>query len=142
MPEEIFYWAENLEDYSSNNDTTSKYDEVIQIKRLNFFIGKNNSGKSRFLRELFKTTSGQQLYNSVQYRKLMALKRDLISELKNGNKNYYNDFLQTVRQMTPTNLNSFETLFNESLKNLSTCGQLNRLYPDNNISVASSKFNK
>jgi AAA15 family ATPase/GTPase len=29
------------------------YGEIIEIKRLNFFIGKNNSGKSRFLRNLF-----------------------------------------------------------------------------------------
>ena len=55
MTEKLYYWAENLEDYSS--DTDSEYDEVIEIKRLNFFIGKNNAGKSRFLRTLFQTTT-------------------------------------------------------------------------------------
>jgi len=55
MTEKLYYWAENLENYSSDNDT--EYDEVIEIKRLNFFIGKNNAGKSRFLRTLFQTTT-------------------------------------------------------------------------------------
>lgn len=50
MTEKLYYWAENLENYSSNNDI--EYDEVIEIKRLNFFIGKNNAGKSKFLRTL------------------------------------------------------------------------------------------
>ncbi|WP_180049366.1 MULTISPECIES: AAA family ATPase [unclassified Acinetobacter] len=54
MTEKLYYWAENLDDYSSDNDV--EYDEIIEIKRLNFFIGKNNAGKSRFLRKLFQTT--------------------------------------------------------------------------------------
>ena len=51
MTEKLYYWAENLENYSADNE--QDYDQVIEIKRLNFFIGKNNSGKSRFLRSLF-----------------------------------------------------------------------------------------
>mgnify|MGYP004536908595 CR=1 FL=1 len=53
MTEKLYYWAENLENYTSDNDRETGYDEVIEIKRLNFFIGKNNAGKSRFLRNLF-----------------------------------------------------------------------------------------
>jgi predicted ATPase len=53
MNNKLYYWAENLEDYSADNE--EDYDQVIEIKRLNFFIGKNNAGKSRFLRELFRT---------------------------------------------------------------------------------------
>ncbi len=52
MTEKLYYWAENLEGYSSDNE--QDYDQIIEIKRLNFFIGKNNSGKSRFLRNIFK----------------------------------------------------------------------------------------
>lgn len=54
--EKQYYWAEDLEDYQSDNliDETAK-NPVIEIKRLNFFIGKNNAGKSRFLRNLFKS---------------------------------------------------------------------------------------
>ncbi|MCJ8160310.1 AAA family ATPase [Acinetobacter zhairhuonensis] len=52
MNNKLYYWAENLEDYSAYNE--EDYDQVIEIKRLNFFIGKNNAGKSRFLRKLFQ----------------------------------------------------------------------------------------
>jgi|GEM_PF-6887527 AAA15 family ATPase/GTPase len=53
MTEKLYYWAENLEGYSSDNHTNTDNKEIIEIKRLNFFIGKNNAGKSRFLRDLF-----------------------------------------------------------------------------------------
>lgn len=53
--EKQYYWAEDLEDYQSDNLIDEKAENpVIEIKRLNFFIGKNNAGKSRFLRNLFK----------------------------------------------------------------------------------------
>ncbi|WP_180123570.1 AAA family ATPase [Acinetobacter sp. YH12097] len=51
MTEKLYYWAENLEGYNSDIDNDFPYS--IEIKRLNFFIGKNNVGKSRFLRNLF-----------------------------------------------------------------------------------------
>lgn len=47
----MYYWAEGLDDYSADNE--ADYDKIIEIKRLNFFIGRNNAGKSRFLRKLF-----------------------------------------------------------------------------------------
>ncbi|WP_304334959.1 ATP-binding protein [Conchiformibius steedae] len=52
----FYFWAENLEEYESDNlayDKEKSENPVIEIKRLNFFIGKNNSGKSRFLRKIF-----------------------------------------------------------------------------------------
>lgn len=64
MTEKLYYWAENLEGYSSDNE--KDYDQIIEIKRLNFFIGKNNAGKSRFLRNIFledkKLSTGPYLY--------------------------------------------------------------------------------
>ena len=48
MTEKLFYWAENLEDYRSDNG--QDYDQIIEIKRLNFFIGKNNAG----IKSIFK----------------------------------------------------------------------------------------
>ncbi|USA54561.1 AAA family ATPase [Acinetobacter sp. C32I] len=51
MAEKLYYWAENLENYSSDIDEETPFS--IEIKKLNFFIGKNNSGKSRFIRNLF-----------------------------------------------------------------------------------------
>ncbi|NNP75579.1 AAA family ATPase [Acinetobacter sp. Ac_3412] len=53
MAEKLYYWAENLENYSSDIDEEAPFS--IEIKKLNFFIGKNNSGKSRFIRSFFKT---------------------------------------------------------------------------------------
>ena len=63
MTEKLYYWAENLEGYTSDNDTEKNDDEVIEIKRLNFFIGKNNAGKSRFLRNLFISNYPSGFYN-------------------------------------------------------------------------------
>lgn len=51
MNNKLYYWAENVDNYTSDNE--KDYDKVIEIKRLNFFIGKNNAGKSRFLRSTF-----------------------------------------------------------------------------------------
>lgn len=51
MTEKLYYWAENLDGYKSDINDTCPYS--IEIKRLNFFIGKNNAGKSRFMRSLF-----------------------------------------------------------------------------------------
>jgi hypothetical protein len=63
MTEKLYYWAENLENYSSDNDV--EYNELIEIKRLNFFIGKNNAGKSRFLREAFISQHDLKTYNYI-----------------------------------------------------------------------------
>lgn len=51
-----YFWPENLKDYSSDNEVNEAHEtsQAIEIKRLNFFIGKNNSGKSRFLRGLLR----------------------------------------------------------------------------------------
>ncbi len=51
MSEKLYYWAENIHGYKSDINDDCPYS--IEIKRLNFFIGKNNAGKSRFMRSLF-----------------------------------------------------------------------------------------
>lgn len=80
MTEKLYYWAENLENYSSNNDI--EYDEVIEIKRLNFFIGKNNAGKSRFLRELF---TAQQHFKYFQKFDLSKESTEFINFINSNN---------------------------------------------------------
>ena len=67
MTEKLYYWAENLDGYSSDNE--QDYDQIIEIKRLNFFIGKNNAGKSRFLRNLFLNTYPSGTYILPHFRK-------------------------------------------------------------------------
>ncbi|WP_180106115.1 MULTISPECIES: hypothetical protein [unclassified Acinetobacter] len=142
MTEKLYYWAENLENYTSNNDSETGYDEVIEIKRLNFFIGKNNAGKSRFLRELFKTSQGQQLYNSLQFRKLITFKNRLIVSKKYNKHDDYNHFLTTIEQIKPSNIGSVITLFSNSLTHLSRFNQLSGIYSNNNIQQAQTYFNQ
>lgn len=79
MTEKLFYWAENLEGYHSDNE--KDYDQIIEIKRLNFFIGKNNAGKSRFLRNLF---SSHELLSTVPYLKINPDIIENINKYKNN----------------------------------------------------------
>ncbi len=62
-----YYWAENLENYKSDNEPD--FDQIIEIKRLNFFIGRNNAGKSRFLRELFTNQYINKIYSKFSFLK-------------------------------------------------------------------------
>lgn len=124
MTEKLYYWAENLDGYSSDNE--QDYDQIIEIKRLNFFIGKNNAGKSRFLRELFKNKNGQQLYNSLQFRKLMAFKQKLTFSQEYPHNSNYNHFLTTVAQLNPTNISSAKNLFSQALEYLSRLALLHK----------------
>ena len=92
MTEKLYYWAENLENYSSDNE--QDYDQVIEIKRLNFFIDKNNAGKSRFLRNLFKSLNSQTFYQSELFLKLCKIDKKLNDDIynqtrKNPNYEYF-----------------------------------------------------
>ena len=79
MTEKLYYWAENLENYSADNE--SAYNQVIEIKRLNFFIGKNNAGKSRFLRNLFSSCES---ISTVPYLKIDTNIIENITNKKNN----------------------------------------------------------
>ena len=41
-----YLWAEEITDYLADN--VANYNTILEVKRLNFFIGRNNAGKSRF----------------------------------------------------------------------------------------------
>lgn len=56
------------EDYKILRDGREK--STIRIKKVNLFIGANNSGKSRFLRKLFCLTEGQTLTRPTRLNKL------------------------------------------------------------------------
>lgn len=145
MTEKLYYWAENLEGYSSDNDTETNYDEVLEIKRLNFFIGKNNAGKSRFLRGLFRMYSGQHLYNSLQFRKLKVFKKQLIINPQNiplKNNPNYKHFINSESSLVPENVGSIIQIFENCLNYLGQFNQLQDLYSNNNIPQAKAKFIK
>ena len=92
MTEKLYYWAENLENYSSDNE--QDYEQVIEIKRLNFFIGKKKKKKSRFLRNLFKSLNSQTFYQSELFLKLCKIDKKLNDDIynqtrKNPNYEYF-----------------------------------------------------
>ena len=97
MTEKLYYWAENLEDYSSDNK--QDYDQIIEIKRLNFFIGKNNAGKSRFLRELFLSKYRIHDYNNLDV------------------KQFYTKIYPIIKSINPTSIG--KKIYSEELTNLS-----------------------
>ena len=82
MTEKLYYWAENLDNYSSDNDTDTDNKEVIEIKRLNFFIGKNNAGKSRFLRNLFISNYPSGFYNFPELLKNLKILKSRLPKLE------------------------------------------------------------
>ena len=81
MTEKLYYWAENLENYSSDNE--QDYYQIIEIKRLNFFIGKNNAGKSRFLRTLFKSNYPSGIYGKIELIKNINLLKEKTPNIDN-----------------------------------------------------------
>ena len=93
-----YYWIDDQSSYISDND--ANYSEVIEIKHLNFFIGKNNAGKSRFLRNIFTNTTRPNSYQIELYRKILSI----ASKLKNSDKykhlqksQFYNDFFTQLK---------------------------------------------
>ena len=94
-----FYWADGLADYRSNDN-----EEFIEIKRLNFYIGKNNAGKSRFLRTFFVSNKTYQDYNTID--KIETLEQTIqeLSRLNNiRNINDLNKELLTLAEKLDNN---------------------------------------
>ena len=138
MTEKLYYWAENLENYSSNNDI--EYDEVIEIKRLNFFIGKNNAGKSKFLRTLFKMRGGQYLYNSTQFRKLKSFHKKIVSNKFDPR---YEEFINLMNDtLTVQSYTTASLAFKSVMHSLYGNGLLNQIYSNNNIDIALDLFHQ
>ena len=144
MTEKLYYWAENLENYSSDNE--QDYDQVIEIKRLNFFIGKNNAGKSRFLRNLFKSLNSQTFYQSELFLKLCKIDKKLNDDIynqtrKNPNYEYFsNTFNDLKNNLTISRRNQAVQQFSDILQYLSNLGVLNLLVSNNNAPQAKELF--
>ena len=144
MTEKLYYWAENLENYSSDNE--QDYDQVIEIKRLNFFIGKNNAGKSRFLRNLFKSLNSQTFYQSELFLKLCKIDKKLNDDIynqtrKNPNYEYFsNTFNDLKNNLTISRRNQAVQQFSHILQYLSNLGVLNLLVSNNNAPQAKELF--
>lgn len=129
MNNKLYYWAENLEDYSADNE--EDYDQVIEIKRLNFFIGKNNAGKSRFLRNLFSETSGTHRYQIDLFRKISSIAQEIQNNIEyqhlNASQNYQNFFaqLEGLKSSINSSANNAADQFKYCLDCLSNMNRLN-----------------
>lgn len=80
-----YYWAEGLDDYKADNE--AEYNKIIEIKRLNFFIGKNNAGKSRFLRQIFKEKRSSSDNTPIQ------IEDNFIQKIKNRQTHHEREFI-------------------------------------------------
>lgn len=99
MSEKLYYWAEGLEDYDSANE--SDYNQVIEIKRLNFFIGKNNAGKSKFLRSLFTYNYPSNFYQNKNLVKNLRILNKNLNELdKLGYSNNLSEVKRFIKEIT------------------------------------------
>ncbi|MBZ0379464.1 ATP-binding protein, partial [Acinetobacter baumannii] len=104
----LYYWPENVDNYTSDNE--ENYNKILEIKRLNFFIGKNNAGKSRFLRNFFSSKTPSHRYQIKLFRQLLSVSQELQEKdeykyLKE--RGSYSDFL--------SQLNSFQEALNYSV---------------------------
>lgn len=96
-----------MEGYSSDNE--ADYNQIIEIKRLNFFIGKNNAGKSRFLRSLFKQKQKPFIYkikNITDLLKIYLLIENDSKHEKIKENQYYKDFVQNLDSLKELSIKS------------------------------------
>lgn len=99
MSEKLYYWAEGLEHYDSTNELD--YNQVIEIKRLNFFIGKNNAGKSKFLRTLFTYNYPSNFYQNKNLVKNLRILNKNLNELdKLGYSNNLSEVKRFIKEIT------------------------------------------
>ena len=88
-------------------------DQLLEIKRLNFFIGKNNAGKSRFLRTLFMSNYPSGFYNFPELVKNLNILKIRLPELEaefgytssfSNIKNNYQDLIKDLEQSKTSQL--------------------------------------
>lgn len=133
MTEKLYYWAENLDGYSSDNEQDQ--DQTIEIKRLNFFIGKNNAGKSRFLRSLFLNNYPSNFYNNLTLRKnIKSLKENIFqiesfsySTTKSDLQRYIKELFRDLNDNNTDQLTFLNSSINQILNRDS---KISSLFPD------------
>ncbi|HDV0651061.1 TPA: AAA family ATPase, partial [Acinetobacter baumannii] len=103
-----------------------------EIKRLNFFIGKNNAGKSRFLRNFFSSKTPSHRYQIKLFRQLLSVSQELQEEdeykyLKE--RGSYSDFLSQLKSFQETlnySVDSSAEQFKYCLDYLNSMGLLHK----------------
>ncbi|MGK3622118.1 AAA family ATPase [Acinetobacter sp. A11] len=144
MNNKLYYWPENVDNYTSDNE--DNYNKIIEIKRLNFFIGKNNAGKSRFLRSFFISKTSFHRYQMKLFRQLLSVSQEL--QEKNEykylhGKEIYNDFIAQMNSFQK-NLNSLADnsgdYFKYCLDYLERMGLLHKFGPNNHTSNLKNEY--
>ncbi|QIT18417.1 AAA family ATPase [Acinetobacter pittii] len=107
MNYKLYYWADDLNFYFSDNHIASE--EAIEIKRLNFFIGKNNAGKSRFLRTLYASNKNIRDNNFYDATSEISTLKELVENesnsiwMGNGSSSSYRaDLLNYINEILET----------------------------------------
>ncbi|MHA3061880.1 AAA family ATPase [Acinetobacter sp. ANC 4636] len=96
MNNKLYYWAENVDNYTSDND--EDYNKVIEIKRLNFYIGKNNAGKSRFLRSTFTSNIEFQDINFISIDDEITKLKKAVTEIQHQSVGFQNQYGSNFRE--------------------------------------------
>ncbi|RZG80377.1 AAA family ATPase [Acinetobacter pittii] len=130
MNNKLYYWPENVHNYTSDNE--ENYNKILEIKRLNFFIGKNNAGKSRFLRNFFSSKTPSHRYQIKLFRQLLSVSQELQAEdeykyLKE--RGSYSDFLSQLKSFQETlnySVDSSAEQFKYCLDYLNSMGLLHK----------------
>ncbi|MGS0796981.1 AAA family ATPase, partial [Acinetobacter baumannii] len=130
MNNKLYYWPENVHNYTSDNE--ENYNKILEIKRLNFFIGKNNAGKSRFLRNFFSSKTPSHRYQIKLFRQLLSVSQELQEEdeykyLKE--RGSYSDFLSQLKSFQETlnySVDSSAEQFKYCLDYLNSMGLLHK----------------
>lgn len=84
MNERLYYWVEGLQGYTADGDNENIYNDSLEIRRLNFFIGKNNSGKSRFLRGIFLSKLDPSDYSYLNPQDFLGKLKQSVFETSGG----------------------------------------------------------
>ncbi|HCW3760096.1 TPA: AAA family ATPase, partial [Acinetobacter baumannii] len=114
------------------SDNEENYNKILEIKRLNFFIGKNNAGKSRFLRNFFSSKTPSHRYQIKLFRQLLSVSQELQEEdeykyLKE--RGSYSDFLSQLKSFQETlnySVDSSAEQFKYCLDYLNSMGLLHK----------------
>ncbi|MEB3863294.1 ATP-binding protein [Acinetobacter sp. IK31] len=134
MNNKLYYWPENVDNYTAYNE--DNYNKILEIKRLNFFIGKNNAGKSRFLRNFFSSKTPSHRYQIKLFRQLLAVSQELQEKdeykyLKE--RGSYSDFLSQLNTFQETlnySVDSSAEQFKLCLDYLNSMGLLHKFAPN------------
>jgi predicted ATP-dependent endonuclease of OLD family len=116
-----------LRDQSYNFDNGAEY--LSGFRKLNIFVGANNSGKSRFIRQIFKANQDEIVYSSIA-KKIHDPLRKIYKALEPRFQNIF--FMKDLKTLSEMRTGDYVTAFNVFFEKIE--GQKNRMNSIGNIS--------